>query len=60
MPEASRPRGTEEGWLERGTEVNLPFLMWVVLLPFSASLLGEFGYPQIIIGPQGIGGTVAE
>lgn len=28
--------------------INLLFLMWIVLLPFSSSLLGEYGNQQIV------------
>ena len=29
--------------------INLLFLMWIVLLPFSSSLLGEYGNQQIVV-----------
>jgi uncharacterized membrane protein len=29
--------------------INLLFLMWVLLLPFSTSLLGEYGNQQIVV-----------
>jgi uncharacterized membrane protein len=29
--------------------ISLLFLMWIVLLPFSASLLGEYGNQQIVV-----------
>jgi TMEM175 potassium channel family protein len=35
------------GYDRRVLVVNLLFLMWVVLVPFSTSLLGEYGHLQI-------------
>jgi uncharacterized membrane protein len=29
--------------------INLLFLMWIVLLPFSSSLLGEHGDHQVVV-----------
>jgi uncharacterized membrane protein len=37
------------GYDRRLLLINLLFLMWIVLLPFSASLLGEYGNQQIVV-----------
>jgi len=39
--------------------INLLFLMWVVLLPFSAALLGEYGYLQIAADIYAANGALA-
>ena len=37
------------GYDHRLLFINLLFLMWVVLLPFSASLLGEYGDQRVAV-----------
>jgi uncharacterized membrane protein len=47
------------GYDRRVLVINLLFLMWVVLLPFSASLLGEYGYLQIAADIYAANGALA-
>ena len=37
------------GYDRRLLFINLLFLMWIVLLPFSSSLLGEYGDRQLVV-----------
>jgi uncharacterized membrane protein len=37
------------GYDRRLLLINLLFLMWIVLLPFSSSLIGEYGNQQIVV-----------
>ena len=47
------------GYDRRVLVVNLLFLMWVVLVPFSTSLLGEYGHLQIAANIYAANGALA-